>query len=528
MMRVMTPRMKTYAPTVLAGVLLGLAFPGWHWWPIVWIALVPLFWRAMKDSPGSSARHFFLAGFLFHAVVLQWLLSNVYWAGGWAAWGYLLLCVYMALYWALLGALLAWLEPRLPDGLVAPACGVLWAAMEFAQGRMLTGFGWSALGYTQGPDTWLLQLAALGSITLLGMVIATFNAYLTRALAFSTHRVRNLLVAALIIGSAHGIGALLMGNADYTTTPFRVGIVQSDFPLEMKWDDDYTVEMVRNVARKSRTLASAEAVDLFVWPESLVMAPIETPAILNEITALTRDTQTPLYTGSMKLIGDNDYNSSHLILPDGTFAGEYSKAHLVPFGEYAPLSDVLPVGKVVPAIGNVAAGEGVKVLRIDGMRFGPLICFEVLFPHMAEQLRSEGARMLVVITNLGWFGRSNAIPEELEIARMRAVETRLPLVHAANTGISGVFDPWGRFAPVRGWYSADGTLYRIDPKLPPTATIMERMGDSLALPAPGPRPVPYGPALFPWIMIGLGIVVLIAGLIRKPKPPSTILLRPRP
>ena len=520
--------MKTYPLTLLAGVLLGLAFPSWHWWPLAWVALAPLLFRAMKDSPSASARHFFLAGFVFHVIVLQWLLSNVYWAGGWAAWGYILICVYMALYWALLGAVLAWVAPRLPSMLIPLACGVLWAAMEFAQARLFTGFGWTALGYTQGRDPWFLQLAALGSVNLLGFVMASVNAFVAHALAHPTHRVRHAIAAVAIVGIAHGAGAMLLRDAQYPSTPFRVGIIQSDFPLEMKWDGEYTYEMVRNAAAKSRTLASGKPVDLFVWPESLVMDPIETPEIFAEITALTRDTGTPLYTGSMKLDGGEDFNSSHLVLADGTIAGEYEKAHLVPFGEYVPLSGVLPIGKIVPAIGNVAAGNAVKVLSFDDVSFGPLICFEVLFPEMSEKLREKGAAMLVVITNLGWFGRSNAIPEELEIARMRAVETRLPLVHAANTGISGVFDPWGRFAPIRGWFDADGTLYRVAPNVALEATVMERMGDSLEIAAPGRRPIPYGPVVFPWIMTLMSVVVLGAGLVRKPHIPSSTLFRPRP
>ena len=127
----MTNLPKAYVATMLSGVLLGLGFPAWHWWLVVWLALVPVFRRAIGTKPGTAARHFFLGGFTFHAIVLQWLLSNVYWAGGWAVWGYVLLCVYMALYWALLGGLLAWLTPRLPRMLAPLAFGVLWAAMEF-------------------------------------------------------------------------------------------------------------------------------------------------------------------------------------------------------------------------------------------------------------------------------------------------------------------------------------------------------------------------------------------------------------
>ncbi len=518
--------LRTLLITLVSGALLGVAFPAWHWWPLAWVVLAPLFYRASKDAAGVAALHYFVAGFVFHAIVLQWLLGNVYWAGGWAIWGYVLLCIYLALYWALLGAVLAWLLPRVPLGIGALATGALWAAMEFAQARMFTGFGWSALGYSQGPDFAFLQLAAIGSVNILGFVIATFNALVAYAVASPRRRWALALAATLLIVGAHGIGMLLIQPAQYGEEPFRVGIVQSDFPLEMKWDPEYTLEMVRNAANKSRTLAARKPVNLFVWPESVVMDPVDTPGIRETLTALTRDTQTPLYTGSMRVSGEASLNSSHLILPNGAIAGEYDKAHLVPFGEYVPLSTLLPfISKIVPAIGDVAAGDGMKSLTVDGTTFGPLICFEVLFPEMSEYLRSKGATMLVVITNLGWFGASNAIPEELEIARMRAVEARLPLIHAANTGISGVFDPWGRFTLVRGWFDRSGAMYEARDDIEPSVTVMQRMADSLDVAQPGQRPIPYGPPVFPWLMVLAALAFLAVGLLRPARSTSTSLLR---
>jgi apolipoprotein N-acyltransferase len=499
---------------LLSGLLLGLAFPSWHLWPVVWLALIPVFYLAATTTPWAGAKYFFLAGLAFHAIVLQWLLTNVYWAGGWAAWGYALLCVYMALYWALFGALVAWLTPRLPMPLRALAAGTLWAAMEFAQARMFTGFGWSALGYSQGPDFPFLQWAALGGVFVLGFLIVVFNALVAYAIVFPKGRWLQIAAALLLLAGVHGIGVMLIDEADYGPQPFRVGIVQSNFPLEMKWDREYTLEMVANAAEKSRLLAARKPVDLFVWPESLIMDPIDSTPILEEVTALTRDTQTPLFTGSVRL---PNFNSSHLVLPSGEIAGHYDKIHLAPFGEYVPLSQVWPfIGKIVPAIGDMAAGGDPKVFEVGGRVFGPLICFEVLFPAMSEHLRRQGAEMLVVITNLGWFGRSNAIPEELEIARLRAVEARLPLVHAANTGISGVFDPWGRFTVVHEAFDAAGNYYS-RPDVKPNHTIMNRLVGGLEVALPAPRPLPYGPTVFPWLAVIFTVVFVAAGLLRRPR-----------
>ena len=126
---------------------------------------------------------------------------------------------------------------------------------------------------------------------------------------------------------------------------------------------------------------------------------------------------------------------------------------------------------------------------------------------MAERLRQQGADFLVVITNLGWFGTSNAIGQELEIARMRAIETRLPLVHCANTGITGVFDPWGRFSIADVYFADASTAYKVaignryD-------TVMHRFGGVFALADPASRVWDAGPRVVPNVFLALSILAV--------------------
>jgi hypothetical protein len=168
-------------------------------------------------------------------------------------------------------------------------------------------------------------------------------------------------------------------------------------------------------------------------------------------------------------------------------------------------------------------------MPLGARRLGPLICFEVLFAPMAEQLRRMGADCLVVMTNLGWFGSSNAIPQELELARFRAIETRLPLIHSANTGISGVFDPWGRFEVVNGAIGSQGRYVKWEPgELRPNDVRNRRMVGALRVAGPASRPLPIGPPAFPWIWLASALV--LAGLAWRggrgtveapPAPPGT-------
>ena len=495
----MVASLKRYGWGILSGIVLALCFPTWGLFPLAWLALVPLFACAFRRTPRECFVLFFVSGYAFYAVLLQWLLTNFYWAGGWAFWGLAVLCAILAAYWGVLGALWAWLRDRCAWLPAVATIIVLWPAMEFLQARMFSGFGWGSLAYSQGKDLALLQWAAIGGAPLVSTILVAGNVLVAQTVIERSHRVLGLAGALVLVAVAHAAGWALLDEPDYSEQ-FSVGLVQADFPLEMKWDHEYTAEMVRNAAEKSRLLARQEPVDLFVWPEALVMTDIDEPAIGDQLASLTKETGTPLFTGSHRGNPDTGggLNSSYLIGVDGKVIDHYDKCHLAPFGEYTPFSDYLPfVAKVVPAIGNIEAGTELKTLSFDSHTFGPLICFEVLFAPMAEELRERGAEFLIVITNLGWFGSSSAIPQELDVARVRAIETRLPLAHCANTGISGVFDPWGRFTGIRLYPVNAERAVRIRDEVTARQTIMERLIGAAPVAAPGSRPIPGGPTVFP-------------------------------
>lgn len=508
---------RQHLVAVFCGVALALAFPTYHLFPLAWVALVPLFHMGLKATPRETGIRFFVAGFAFHLVLLQWLMSNVYWAGGWAWWGYVGLCIILALFWLVTGVLWRFSTMRmrwLPAELTLP---ILWAAMEYLQSFAFTGFGWSAIAYSQARDLWLAQWAAVGGVPLVSAIVIAFNILIAKAWNEKALRGVRVIAAILIAFAAHGIGAMMLDKPDYDSRPMKAAVLQADFPLEMKWDPEYAVDMVRNTAEKSRMLTNENPADLIVWPEALVMEDIETPGIIDEVSSLAHDTRAYLFTGAHRMRPDttDSMNAAYLVDPEGTIVDYYDKIHLAPFGEYVPLSDFLPfIGTVVPSIGDIKHGDAVKVFQTNGRKLGPLICFEVIFPWMAEHLRKEGADYLVVITNLGWFGASNAIGQELEIARMRAIETRLPLIHCANTGISGVFDPWGRFSPVDIYFRDATSAYKVD-VTSNYLTIMSRFGGVLPVAAPAERTAGAGPRIVPNIFLALGLVIGLAACILR-------------
>ena len=142
----------------------------------------------------------------------------------------------------------------------------------------------------------------------------------------------------------------------------------------------------------------------------------------------------------------NHYNSAFLVSPSGSLVGRYDKIHLVPFGEYVPLSEILFfVGSSLgEGIGNFKSGKEIHTLSMPRGRFGVLICFEIIFPDLCRKFVKNGAEFLVTITNDAWFGETSAPYQHLAIASFRAVENRVFIPRAANTGISAIIDPRGK------------------------------------------------------------------------------------
>jgi apolipoprotein N-acyltransferase len=505
---------KNYFWPTLSAVLLFLSFPANNLFPLAWIALIPIIIQSIRVTPLQSGWYFFVCGWIFHSLLLQWLLSNIMWGGGWAVLGYQLLCIYLASYWGLLGIAWNWIYTRNPVIGSALGLSVMWAAMEFLQGILFTGFGWSSLGYSQSLNLPIIQWASVGGHTLISSILIFTNTVAALMLAQTKDRFKRIAVLIVIPGALFGTGYLFIQEADYDSNPYTAIVVQPNFPLEMKWDREYTIEMVRNTAEKTKTVNDGQTTDLVVWPEASVMGPIENPKTRGLLNDVVDSTGAHLLTGAARSFGDSHYNSAYFFEKDVRVPAYYDKQKLAPFGEYVPLSDYLPfVQQVVPSIGDIKPGTEYKTFTANSKTLGPLICFEVLFSGMSQHLRESGVDVLVVMTNLAWFGSSNAIPQELAIAQMRAVETRLPLIHSSNTGISGVFDPYGRFEMVKKYINEDGIMYQLRDDAKPIDTRMTRLADRFKIANPGIPLLKQGPRIYPLVACGIAIVFFILSII---------------
>jgi apolipoprotein N-acyltransferase len=230
--------------------------------------------------------------------------------------------------------------------------------------------------------------------------------------------------------------------------PVRVALVQGNVEQDQKWDPSRAPGIFESYLRMTRQ-AIAQGADLVVWPESSTPYPFELEhAAAESIRRLARDARVPILFGSDQIergVSTRYYNSAYLVRADGSTGAVYRKMHLVPFGEYVPLKRLLFFAEpLVEAVSDFSAGDAAVLMPVDGHPVSTAICYEIVYPDLVRQFVAAGSELLTTITNDAWFGDTSAPHQHFAQAAMRAIENGRYLVRAANTGISGVVDPYGR------------------------------------------------------------------------------------
>jgi apolipoprotein N-acyltransferase len=368
-----------------------------------------------------------------------------------------------------------------------------WSVSEWLRGHVLTGFPWNLAAYALADWSLPAQAASmvgsygLGfllvlSASMVGLCLVREDRHLAR------HRIAG---AAVILITVAGFGAARLALSD---APAERGtlirIVQPNIAQSAKWDD---AARNANILRLLLLSARSGSFDLLLWPETAWPGFLEEDqAALTVISWLLPETGV-LLTGSPERQAAEDWvyrNSVLAVGPDGSILTRYAKHHLVPFGEYVPWRSILPFPRLVESLGDFTPGPGPRTLAIGPHPYvGAAICYEGIFPgHVVDDaIRPD---WIFNATNDAWFGNSIGPWQHLASARMRAVEEGLPLVRAANTGISVVIDAYGRTQAMLGL----GTAGIIDARLPrPLApTLYARFGDWSAVVL----------ILFAWVVAG--------------------------
>jgi apolipoprotein N-acyltransferase len=460
-----SPRRFQFALAVLSGALLALSFPRYGHPAIAWVALVPLLvalsgWHGLPArTPGQPPLRAFLLGLTAGAV---YFAGTVYWTGTVveqfgglakpvALFGMMMLAVYLAIYPAIASLLTSRFIARVGwRGIVlAPAP---WVVMEYARGQYLFGgFPWIPLGSSQVTVLPVAQLASVAGVYGLSALVALVSAAFAVAVVVEG-RARTASIAAatglLLVCAGFGAWRVAEGSLTRGGTPITVGLVQGNIPQEQKWDPQFQREILSTHLEMTRE-SVARGAAFVLWPESSTPFMFdEDRAQGDEVRRLAQELRVPVLLGSDQIERKPTlhlYNSAFLVDPAGRTAGVYRKMHLVPFGEYIPFKRWLHfVSPLVESLAEFAPGASVVMLPIGSHRVSTAICYEIVFPSLMRDAVMAGSELLTTITNDGWYGDSSAPFQHFELASMRAIEQGRYLARAANTGISGIVDPYGR------------------------------------------------------------------------------------
>jgi apolipoprotein N-acyltransferase len=483
---------------ICSGLLYTSCFAPFNLTWFCWIALTPLI-AAILFS-GKESRHFWLrnlalgyvTGLTFFWTALSWLTTVT-------ILGWFVLEFYMAIYFALWAWFCGLLRPRearrqlsagkwdqmlaearstaaLPRSpwtkstnnlLLAFLLAAAWATQEWLRGWVFSGWGWNGLGVAL-HDTWpLIQIVEFTGVAGLSFMVAFANVILVTTayrlvLEARTHTTRphfdlTLTMAAIVGVLTFGLRA---SQVSAPTKPLRVAAVQSNVPQNQKFDPQFTTKIFDKFRRLSEiALRSNPPPDLLIWPESSMPGPVLTEPESNKfVMDLAASAESDLLLGTIDEENRDVYNAALLISDGGERVQVYRKVHLVPFGEYVPGRHRVPllariVGDQVP--GDFSAGREYAVFSLTNsdVQVAPLICFEDTIGELVRQsvLPTEtnpGANLLVDITNDGWFLHSAGSHQHLANAIFRCVETRRPMVRAANTGVTCFVNQSGRITQV--------------------------------------------------------------------------------
>jgi len=382
-----------------------------------------------------------------------WWLALTFHTFGPLAWPWAILAT--ALVGFVLGmfpAMLAWSSYKLAGNsprmlIIFP---ILMVGEEWLRGHLFTGLPWTPLG------SLLLDTPAIGWAAIVGVYgAALLPALLAVSLAFMLQfKYYRWGLAGAAIASICLFAAPAPYRADGAA--HRVALIQANIPQKLKWNADFLNETMHRYARLSQQVAGRT--DLIIWPE--VAVPLflaRSPGWKSWLLQHMREWNTPLLFGGLKLDGDGRlarpvaHNGLYLFQPGVKKLQFVGKRHLVPFGEYVP-SWIPFLHALVPNIANFRPSRDSGVLQGAHGRYGSLVCYEAIFPREARQ-RANTASVLINVTNDAWYGHTPATWQDLQAARMRAVETGRYLLRAANTGVSAIVAPNGNIEQTMDWFT---------------------------------------------------------------------------
>ena len=401
--------------------------------------------------------------------VYVWLLASIFFGSLMGLWG---IAVYI-------------FEKNQPKNICVFLIPTSLVIFEHLKTFGILGTNWGSLSYLQYKDLYLIQIAGLLGMYSITFIMALFGYFISEIIINYKktpilETLKKYIFIPILIICVYIYGFLSINldksNGKNNIKPIKVALLQPSFDMLIKKDSSKTYMMTKTLYEMTKKIVENDKdTDLIVWPESSLPGLNNNPYVTGFMENLAKETNTNIIYGVISLDEENKkHNSAVYYNNEGKYQGLCSKKHLVPFGEYVPISNKLrkvhPLLSLVPEYEPGDPEKDKGVFEINGTKFGIIVCFDSNFQHYVKESVKNGANFVTIITNDGWFENYDATEDHISWNVIRAVENRVPILQSANTGISAVIDKYGRVTKrigvfQRGYISDDikitksGSLY---------------------------------------------------------------------
>ncbi len=321
---------------------------------------------------------------------------------------------------------------------------ILWNIMDFLRSKTVFAFPWNPIGEMVYYFISFIQIADIGGIWLVGIILSIFNILFFLILFHKKFRFLNVIIFVLLFIIVVGYGEWRLSNIKLKKTDFKIALIQGNIEQDLKWNSKLYLKNLNKYIEMSE-YAAKNGVKLIIWPETAATCYLRYNSVfLGRISDFAKKNKVVLITGSLEYKDRKNYNSAFGIDSLGRIFYTYNKIKLVPFGERIPFSDKYPIlNKIDFGQGDFWYGNNYTMATFEGLKFPTFICYEIIFPDFVRKFVSLGADFLVNLTNDAWFGRYSAPQQHAYLVPFRAVENRIGIARVANTGISFFVNPFG-------------------------------------------------------------------------------------
>ena len=438
----------TWQLAIVSGICIGLAYQPWHLGFLVYIGFIPLIHTWFNHSSSDNFKSGYLFGLIYN------LISN-YWMGFNSGADFSVVFIslisavaYLALFWGISGAIIGVFRKDVNLYLMLP---FLIVCLEWGRSFGPLGYAWGNLALTQTDYLPLLQNIDIVGTYGLALWIISINVILYHFVQTSINIKKFSLIIAIIFIGLFISGWGRMQLFDPKSDSIDIAVIQPNVDPNEKWDYSNREEMLMFMDSLYGIAMSLQP-DFILFPETALPTYLRlNNRVRSQLQRKVDASGIPILVGTVDRIIDTSgnkvyFNSAMYLRPAGEYE-MYEKIHLVPFAEYDLFPNLFhPLEKLNLNVdrGVFKGGNNYKVFKWNKVQFSNLICYESSLPRIARRFVRNGAEILMIQANDGWLGQSAGPYQHFELARLRAIENRIPVVRAGNTGISGVILPTGK------------------------------------------------------------------------------------